>query len=152
MKIFRFALLLVALPFLGGCLSFSAVNSAKYPSARVVPDQIHVEKAAISKNNELLIFLKGSITNSPRDSRFTLAIPLAEIESRYNVYPLPYTNGTFRANMDVQRNAIHEGWSEQTITNNIEIVPIGRAISPPYVFPDGYAPVTIGELAKPLAN
>ena len=137
MKILRLALLLSGLPLLPGCMTYQAIQSAKNPSARVVPDRVNVEKAAVSRDNVLLIYLNGSMTNSPRNTHFTLAIPLEQIETHADVYRLKGTNGTHVAWFGVSRNLIHEGWIEEN-SNDLEIVPLGSLISPQYAYPDGF--------------
>lgn len=154
MRIVRLSLMLLTLPFLAGCLSMTAINSANYPGARVVPDRIrHIERAGISKDNQLLILLVGSITNSPRNSHFTLTVPLSQIETRAEIYSWHGKNGLPCAGLSVPRSAIAQGWPRQESFKDFKPVPIGLPISPRYgVYPSGFAEYTIGESPKALHN
>jgi hypothetical protein len=143
---------MLTLPLLAGCISSSAISAAKSPHARVLPDRVHVEKAAISKDNQLLIYLEGSITNSSKTNRFTLRIPLAQLEDNGHIINLVATNGLPSAVINVPRHELYEGWIFQKRLRDAKPVAIGLPISPPYRFPDGDPAYRTGGSTKLLPN
>src|SRR5579862_4730904 len=86
MRILRLALLLAGLPLLPGCMTFETMYVAENGVLKVYHnDYVHAEKAVISKDGQLLIYLEGSITNSPSNGLFTLVIP-ADITTARSLY------------------------------------------------------------------
>jgi hypothetical protein len=159
-RILRLALLLAGLPFLPGCMTFDTMIAAKngYPRA-VHDDYVHAEKAIISKDDQLSIYLKGSITNSPPNSLFTLVIPMADIVTSQSdfykeivyVWPTVGTNEISAVILGVRRDFIHKGWLPEGNSNDVETVPVGPEISPQYTFPRGFG-VKLPETSWLLRN
>ena len=160
MRILRLALLLAGLPLLPGCMTFDTMNVAENGVLKVYHnDYVHAEKAVISKKDgQLLIYLKGSITNSPSNSLFTLVIP-ADISTSQpgyckeidNLWSTIGTNEISAAIMSVRRDYIHKGWLPEGNSNDVETVPVGSEISPAYTFPRDFG-VNLPETAWLLRN
>lgn len=131
----------------------SAVDSAKHPDARALPDRIHrVERAGISKNDELLILFVGSVTNSPRNSHYTLTVPLAQMKMQPNFYSWCDTNGLRCGAFDLPRSALKEGWPVEKSLNGLKPVPLGSPITPESVYPNGTIAYETAVPAKLLPN
>jgi len=88
MKLIIQLALVALLPFLSGCYTAQTLNAAKAPASETIlfGSVDKIEKAGITKDGQLYIFFEKDLTNSPKTSRFSLAIPLVQIQtnSGYN--------------------------------------------------------------------
>jgi len=152
MKILKLILVFSILPFLTGCATYYTLKAVDKPTTRTLPDRVdHIEKVVISKDNQLLIFFDGCLTNSSQKGRFTLAVSLAQIQTNADIYGLLDTNGTI-GKLRVSRNAIHADWMPQEISvGNLKTVPVGSPI-PAAGFQNCEAPGAYAESAKLLPN
>jgi hypothetical protein len=127
MRIFKLMLMCSVLPFLSGCLTNYTVQAVNKPTTRTLHDCVdHIERAVISNDNQLLIFLDGCLTNSWRKSRFTLAVSLAQIQTNTSINSL----GTLKyGTLNVSRNAIHADWMPEKMSVDIlKTVPVAPPI------------------------
>lgn len=88
MKFLTSFALIAFLPFLSGCFSMKATQAAnKHIVQTTLYDSADaIEKAAITKDNQLCVFFVKFPTNS-KPSRFTLFIPLAQMRTNAQMQP-----------------------------------------------------------------
>jgi hypothetical protein len=151
-KIPAVALTVLMLPLLSGCVTSYTVQHANEPASSAVPDKIyHVEKAMLSKDQQLVIYLEGCLSNSSQRNRFTLTFSSEQIR---NVTQSTYSFGTNTvtwSSLGVSREAIQPGWIPQD--ENSEIVPVGKPIPTPFSGTSiEYYYCAFGEYAKLLPD
>lgn len=79
MKLIVRLVLLSLLPLVSGCFTCMEVYKAKGETSSISKFDLadRIEKAGITKDGQLCIFFEKDLTNSPKTSRFSLAIPLS---------------------------------------------------------------------------
>ena len=129
MRILATTLMLSILPLLNGCFTYRTLHAVHEPTQHELPDRIYrVEKSVISKDNQLLIFLEGCLSNSPQKSRFTLVVPLEQIQNLKGS-GLPGTNGKTWDELNLSRDAIHADWMPQdNSVDYVKTVSVGSPI------------------------
>lgn len=127
--------MLAILPFLSGCLTSLTMDSANTRTFKTLPDAVdRIEKASITRDNELLIFIEARMTNSPQRGQYTLAVPLSGIKVSTDHYPLGSTNIINYGSLRLPRNRVLEGWAaKEGAAVGQKSVPVG----PPIVLPEG---------------
>src|SRR6266478_2357580 len=135
MRLFRQYWLLAILPFLSGCITSLTMDSANTRTFKTLPDAVdRIEKASITRENELLIFIEARMTNSPQRGQYTLIVPLAGIKVSTNQYPSDSTNLIIVGSLRLPRNRVLEGWAaKEGLSENQKAVPVG----PPIILPEG---------------
>ena len=154
MRILKATTILSILPLLSGCITSSTIDAAKAPATNPVPDKVyHVEKAVISKGQQMVIYLEGCLTNSSQRSRFTVSVSLEQIRTKAETWNMLATNKTF-ALLKVSRSAIRTGWiPEESSVENLETIPVGAPIPTPIDIPGrNYYGFALAEYAKLLPN
>jgi hypothetical protein len=144
--------ILLILPLLNGCISGAVLEKSNREIPHPLTDKVyHVEKAVISKDQRLVIYLEGSLANSSQRSQFTVSVPLYQIRNAEAANFQYETNKDTYYNLTVSRDAIHSDWMPQD--DNLEIVPIGQPIPTPSE-KDGldYHYYAFGEYANLLPN
>jgi hypothetical protein len=96
------------LPLLTGCVTNKALTAAKQPASHPLLDRIdHVEKVVV-KHDTLLMLLDGRLTNSSKRAKFTLTVPLTNIEMHAATGPFPAYG-----RLKVSRDVIRAGWGPE---------------------------------------
>jgi hypothetical protein len=130
-KLLLVVLTVLILPLLSGCATSFTVEAAKEQAIRPLPDKIyHVERAIITKDQQLVIYFEGRLSNSHQQDRFTLTFSSEQIRNLGQSTNSSGTNTATWSEMSVSRAAIQPGWMPQD--ENSEIVPIGKPIPTPF--------------------
>ena len=129
MRILKAILLLTILPLLSGCITSSALDAAKGQTSRPVHDKVyHVERAIVSTNQQLVVYLEGCLTNSSQRTRFTVSVSLDQIR-KANTYVFSATDKDTYGLLYASRASIHAGWlPQESSTDNAVTVPLGLPI------------------------
>jgi hypothetical protein len=133
MKLIAHLALFTLLPFLSGCLTGGALQAAKRPTTKTFYDSVSkVEKAGVTEDGRLYIFFEKDFTNST-SSRFTLVVPLAEIQT--NAQDYGYCTPKIKyVTLNVPGNRIRTNWTlPESSEGNLELVPIET-----FPLPSGY--------------
>lgn len=138
MKLYKAVPIVVILPLLNGCITSSTLHAAKTPAYRILPDKVfHVEKAVISEDKQLVIYLEGCLSNSWQHCQFTVSVPVKEIETKAEMrHSVEGSNGAYAifnyGLLSVSRAAIHAGWTLPGIsTTDLKIIPLGKPTPAP---------------------
>jgi hypothetical protein len=123
-------------PLLAGCITSHTLDAVNQPTTQTLSDRVsHIEKVVVSKDNQLLILLDGHLANSWQASRFTLVVPLAQIQTNAMIGLSSATNGVTFGILNVSRNAIHADWVLSKNSDDYEeAVPVGAQIPTPTEF------------------
>ncbi|MGA3283454.1 MAG: hypothetical protein ABSD57_03205 [Verrucomicrobiota bacterium] len=83
MKLIARLALVALLPSLSGCLSMKATQAANKHTVEITlyNSVDRIEKAAVTKDDQLCVFFEKDLTNSPQKSHFSLILPLAQIQT-----------------------------------------------------------------------
>src|SRR6266478_7446710 len=135
MRLFRQYWLLAILPFLSGCITSLTMDSANTRTFKTLPDAVdRIEKASITRNNELLILVEARLTNSLQPGQYTLAVPLTEIKANTDHYPLGTTNIIKYGSLRLPRSRVLGGWAtSEAAAEGQKAVPVG----PPIIISEG---------------
>jgi hypothetical protein len=123
MKMVARPLLFVLLLLISGC--FTAKECHRTRDGPTFPDRVDcVEKAFISKSDQLLVFVKARLADAVKPEQYTLIIPLSEAESCNDTNQrTPY------GELYLSRNAIRDGWMAGEVTKaNFKSVMIGSRV------------------------
>ena len=137
------------LPVLTGCyFTKGAIATANQPTSHALYDRVDRVEKVVLKDERLLVFLEGRLTNSSAKGEFTLTVPLTDINIYQAVSVFP-EYGTLK----VSREAIHTGWTPATPpVDSYRTIPIGPPIQQDG-YPDDYPwerPVIYAKSAIPL--
>ncbi len=146
------------LPLLTGCITWNALRAVNEPTTHTLYDRVdHIEKVVL-KEDTLLMFLDGRLTNSPARTEFTLTVPLPHMQT----VPLTHMEN-YQAirgfpeysTLKVSRDAIHAGWKPEILpVDNYITIPVGSPIQQD-AYPDDYPwerPVAYAKSARLLPN
>src|SRR5690242_9472407 len=97
MKLIAYVALFALPPFLSGCLSMKVTQAVDthMVETRLYDSVDKIEKAGVTKDDQVWIFFEKDQTNSMPD-RFTLVIPLAQIRTNVQNQPGFATAGILR--------------------------------------------------------
>jgi hypothetical protein len=117
MKSTAHLVLFAILPFLPGCFSMKAIQAADEQVVEITLSNSarRIEKAAVTKDDQLCVFFENNLTNSSEKSRFSLTIPLAQIQTNaqfHDVAISPDDNGAMYAHTERSPNR-HTWWTLQ---------------------------------------
>jgi len=147
MKLIARVVLLALLPFLSGCLTSNTMDAVNATSSKTLPDRLfHVEKAVVTKDNQLCILFEGALTNSLQKSRFTLTAPLGQIQVSSGNYTS--TNKIVYGVLRVPRSAIRQGWVQENLPADSKAIQVSSTV----VIPDGSNLWDYVESYKPLPD
>src|SRR5262245_404868 len=129
------SILWLAVPLLfAGSITTNTLDAIKYDTSKELPDYIdRVERASLTRTNQLLICFEGRLTNSPRNGHYTMVVPLSNLQVRPYRKARTETNAPFSwSEIEAKRTEIVDGWPAKGSSDAELPVPVG----PPFL--DGW--------------